>query len=688
VRHRADIQGLRAVAVLLVALNHAGIPSLTGGYVGVDVFFVLSGFLITGILLSQALRDGSVSLTEFYVRRARRILPAAVLTLVATSIAAHQLLNFVRARSVVEDSIWASLFAANIHFAGQGSDYFAQGQPPSPILHFWSLSAEEQFYLVWPTVLSLVLFGALFGRRLRSRRPDLRRALIVIAGAGIASLAWSIHSTRTSPSAAYFSTPARAWELALGAGLAVAATTARGIPTRLQIVMGWAGLGAVACAAVLFSDGTAFPGYAALLPAVGAALVIAAGLEREPGRLEAGRILSLRPFSYVGDRSYAFYLWHWPVLIIAAQYVGHELSLEANLLLLCGAFLLSIVSFRLVEDPLRRMRWPTRVGALSWPASAGAVVLVALVILGSIDKTARRFDAAAKAVRPLALVDTAAAADLERGPLQPLPPVVAAVRAAEREAPIPWPLTPPVGSLRDDIYRFPDGCTPRGRETRSRICRLGDTGGSKTIVVIGDSHAQMWMPTILNMAQRDRWVVIPFVKVSCIPRSWIVSSRGCGAWYRWTRTRASALHPDVTLIIGSWAGTWSPRRAIKTVRELSSVMKRSSGSVIVMSDPPGQRREPVDCLLDDRSTMKTCSTEPTRTQLETNAAITSDARRNGIGIVDTKGWFCARTRARRQLCPLVINQTITYVDRGHISQTYAQELAQPFRTAFRAELFR
>jgi len=690
VKHRADIQGLRAVAVLLVALNHAGIPFLPGGYVGVDVFFVLSGFLITGILLSQAQRDGRVSLTEFYVRRARRILPAAVLTLVATSIAAHQLLNFVRARSVVEDSVWASLFTANIHFAGQGSDYFAQGQPPSPILHFWSLSVEEQFYLVWPTVLSLVLFGALFGRRLRSRRPALGRALIVIAGAGIASLAWSIHSTHASPTTAYFSTPARAWELALGAGLALAAMTAHRIPARLQVVMGWAGLGAVACAAVLFSDGTAFPGYAALLPAVGAALVIGAGIEREPGRLEVGRILSLRPFGYVGDRSYAFYLWHWPVLIIAAQYVGHDLSPEANLLLLCGAFLLSIVSFRLVEDPLRRMRWPTRVGALSWPASAGAVVLVALVILGSLDKTAHRFDAAAKAVRPLALVDTAAAANLERVPQQPLPPVVAAVRAAEQEAPIPWPLTPPVGSLRDDIYRFPDGCTPRGGETRSRICRLGDTGGSKTIVVIGDSHAQMWMPSILNMAGRDRWVVIPFVKVSCIPRSWIVSSRGCGAWYRWTRTRASALHPDVTLIIGSWAGTWSPHRAIKTVRELSSVMKRSSGSVMVMSDPPGQRREPVDCLLDERSTMRTCSTEPTRTQLETNAAITSDARRNGIGVVDTKGWFCARTRApaRRQLCPLVINQTITYVDRGHVSQTYARELAQPFRTAFRAELFR
>ena len=314
-RHRADIQGLRAVAVLLVALNHAGIPFLSGGYVGVDVFFVLSGFLITGILLSQAERNGYVSLTEFYVRRARRILPAAVLTLVVTSIAAHHLLNFVRARSVVEDSVWASLFAANIHFARQGSDYFAQGQPPSPILHFWTLSAEEQFYLVWPTVLSLVLFGALFGRRLRLRRsvgaptirrPALGRALIVVVAAGTASLIWSIYSTRTSPTAAYFSTPARAWELALGAALAVVASTPRRVPARLRVVMGWAGLVAVASAAVLFSAETAFPGYAALLPALGAALVIGAGLRGQPSRLDVGRSLSLRPFRYVGDRAYAF----------------------------------------------------------------------------------------------------------------------------------------------------------------------------------------------------------------------------------------------------------------------------------------------------------------------------------------------------------------------------------------------
>ena len=679
--HRRDIQGLRAIAVLLVALAHAGVPFLKGGYVGVDVFFVLSGFLITGLLLSEALSSGRVSLAAFYVRRARRILPAAALTLIATSIAAHHLLNFVRAREVVQDSAWAALFSANVHFASTGSDYFQQGQPPSPIQHFWSLSAEEQFYLVWPSVLALVLFG------LFSRRASLKRLLVVVCALGGASLAWSIHETATSPTAAYFSSLTRAWELALGAALAVGALIVTRIPRRLQLGLGWAGLCAIAAAAVLYSDNTAIPGYAAFLPVAGAGLVIAAGLHREDP-FGAGRVLSVGPLRYVGDRSYAFYLWHWPVLILAAQHVGHDLSTEVNLLLLAGAFLLSIVSYKLVEDPLRKLRWPTRAGVLAWPASAAAVLLVGLMISGSIDKTAKRLEAAADTVQPALLVDTAAAASYEEPdePDAPLQPVVAAVRAAEQGAPIPSPLTPPVSRLRDDFYNFPSGCVPRGGRTRSRICRLGDTSSRKAIVVIGDSHAQMWMPTILDMAQRDGWVVLPLVKVSCIPRTWLEAGKPCNRWYRWAKQRATALRPDVALIVGSWAGTWAPTRAVRAVADLSRAVRSSSRSVIVLDDTPGQRRDPTDCLLDSHSNMRTCSNAQSKTQQQTSTAIRSNARNQGVGFMDSRGWFCAPTQ-RKILCPLVINQTITYVDRGHVSKTYALELYQPFRVAFRAQLF-
>ena len=225
--------------MLLVVLDHGGVPFLQGGYVGVDVFFVLSGYLITGLLLRQARDGGRVRLTDFYVRRARRILPAAVLTLVVTDVVAHQLLNVVRAREAVADSVWAAFFMANVHFARAGSDYFAQGQPPSPVQHYWTLAVEEQFYLVWPVA-----------ARRRARRWR--------CSAGGCSGSCSRQPRPRSPGRctapptdaayAYFSTATRAWELALGAALAIAARGCRhrrpGSGSRCICVAGGGVLGA------------------------------------------------------------------------------------------------------------------------------------------------------------------------------------------------------------------------------------------------------------------------------------------------------------------------------------------------------------------------------------------------------------------------------------------------------------
>jgi peptidoglycan/LPS O-acetylase OafA/YrhL len=376
--YRTDLQGLRAVAVLLVALDHAGVSFLRGGYVGVDVFFVLSGFLITGLLLAGASKRGYVSLVDFYARRARRILPAAALTLVVTTVVADQLLNYVRAKQVAWDSFWAGLFAANIHFAHQQTDYFARGQPPSSVLHYWSLAVEEQFYLVWPALLSLVLFGTLLGGRSRAARRRgsnapvvdgraARRLLVVIVLGAVASLIWSIHSTNVEPAAAYFSPFARAWELALGSALALGTARLKDVPAAVKSGVGWLGLLAIGVAAVVFSATTPFPGSAALLPTLGAALVIAAGMGRQQ-RLGVGRLLAVAPMRYIGDRSYAFYLWHWPPLVIALVYEGHELEVGVKLLLLLGAFLLSVVTYRLFENPIRRARWSVPASALLIPA--------------------------------------------------------------------------------------------------------------------------------------------------------------------------------------------------------------------------------------------------------------------------------------------------------------------------------
>jgi peptidoglycan/LPS O-acetylase OafA/YrhL len=696
--HRDDIQGLRAVAVLLVVLDHAGVSFLRGGYVGVDVFFVLSGFLITGILLAGAGKHGHVSFVDFYIRRARRILPAAALTLVATIVAAYYLLNYVRAKEAVWDSFWAAFFAANIRFAHEGTDYFAQGQPPSPVQHYWSLAVEEQFYLVWPALLSLTLFGVMRLRRSRAHRNSsgaeqspwaTRRLLIVLMLIVAASLAWSIYDTNRLPADAYFSTFTRAWELALGAALAVGAATVSRLPAASRALLGWLGLAAIGVAATTFSGSTPFPGYVALLPTVGTALVIAAGLGDRTPRLGVGRLLGVAPMRYIGDRSYSFYLWHWSVIVIAVLYVGHELSVGKKLILLLGAFAISIVTFRFFENPIRQTRWRPAFSAMLVPASVGAVVIVTLVTLGSINGKILHSERASAAVAPVTSSLAGSSTNAFRS--RALPTVVAAVKAARRGAPIPSGLVPPVSKLLDSqyLYDFPPGCAPGDTQTTSQVCRLGDTASAKTIVVFGDSHAQMWMPAILAMAELDSWTVVPLVKSRCVVSAWIGHGypgtqsailRECHAWYRWAVRQAQRLRPDVTLMAGCCgAADGATADAAKAgYSSLAAAMKRFSKSVVLVADDDGIDKQPVDCLLARNATMRSCTTIQTTTRFAFNDDLGVLARKRNFGFLKTRDWFCFQYE-----CPMVVGHTIVYRDLGHITKPYALILAAPFRAAFR-----
>ena len=681
--HRADIQGLRALAVLLVVLAHAGVGFLPGGFVGVDVFFVLSGFLITGLLLAEVRATGSVSLIYFYVRRAGRILPAAALTLVATDVAAFILLNFLRAREVVHDSLYTAAFAANFRFAARGVDYFAQAEPPSPLLHYWSLAVEEQFYLVWPALLSIVTFGLALTRRRAGRRPDRPLLLVVVLLSSI-SLGWSMHLTATLPAGAYFSPLTRAWELGLGAALAVGASTLVRVPPVSRLVMGWTGLLAIAAAAVLFSARTPFPGFAALLPTFGAALAIAAGIGDRHSRLAVARLLALRPLCIVGDRSYAFYLWHWPMLILADQYVGYELSVTVKLALLVGAFLLSCVSYALVENPIRRRTRSRRAAGVVLGVSTAAVLGAAALSLSAIASEERRFNAPAASASlvasPVALVSYRTPAGSE----QALPDVVAAVEAARRGDPIPSGLDPPIGKLRriSPEYVLPNGCMSRGESSKStsKVCRVGDTTSHKMIVLVGDSHALMWLPAVLEMAWRDGWVVVPLLRTGCMPNRWVTNEgpATCRAWYRWALREDRLLHPRLTLIGGSIGER--PSATVEAAADgtiaMASALK-SYGAVVVIGDPEGLSEDPTDCVLSSHASMTTCTTRwPPATLLPYNR-VAATTKHLGIGFIATRGFFCFERQ-----CPTVIGRTVAYWDNSHITAAYAVQIADPFRTAF------
>ena len=694
------------MAVLLVVFCHAGVSSLQGGYVGVDVFFVLSGFLITGLLTAGATKSGYASLADFYSRRARRILPAAALTLVVTDVVAYALLNFVRAKAVFQDSIPASLFVANFHFIDQGANYFAQSQPPSPIQQFWTLSVEEQFYLVWPLIVLLVLAGVSLRRRAQSagshRHPPttlsaLRRLDVAIALIVAASLAWSVYYTHHDPAAAYFSTFTRAWELGLGAALSIAAARVARLPAQLRAALGWVGLGCIGVAAVSFSASTSFPGYAAVLPCAGAVLVILAGLGEGEASLAPGRVLSLWPFRYVGDRSYALYLWHWPALIIAMQYVGHRLSVGTNLLLVAGAFLLSIVSYAAVENPIRRMRWtPSYKALVLWPVSVLAVLLVAGWGIGRVDSEATRLASAGAPIFPGYSADSAAvtssAGSSSQTLLDPssnggaLSAVIGAVQAARRGTAVPAALTPPASQLLNDYYHVPGYCSPGLDQSRSSVCAFGTGSAGHTVLVFGDSHAQMWMPAIEYMADQDRWLVRAVWKSGCSPDMWwklTGASAACRAWFPWAVRTAQSVHANVVLLPINFGGLGSnPAAAGAGVSTLVRDFARPGTRVLVMGDDYPQTVQPVDCLLQANAKLESCMLRPSGAETAISRDIRSGATSAGAKYIDVTGWFCYQGE-----CPMVIGDTVVPRDSsGHITTSYAGELGEVFRVAFRGAL--
>jgi peptidoglycan/LPS O-acetylase OafA/YrhL len=360
---RPDIQGLRALAVVAVVLDHTvGFPG--GGFVGVDMFFVLSGFLITGLLLREYEATGRISLAAFYRRRALRILPAALLVILVTLGIAALVFNSSRFDRTVVDGLWSSLFVANWHFLDVGTDYFAAAGPVSPLQHYWSLAVEEQFYLVWP---GLILVTLLIARRAGARRQRRIPGGLILALTA-ASFAWALWESRSAPTQAYFSTVSRGWELGVGALLAVHADRWRGIPPATRSVLGWSGLAVIVVALVVVRGDTGFPAPAALLPVLGTALVILAGTgavsaaSAGPGADDRG--YSLPPLTnpvsgYLGDISYSLYLWHWPVLVLLASVVpaGTRFYFSVVLIITLG---LSVAGFHLVEDPLRRSRLARR----------------------------------------------------------------------------------------------------------------------------------------------------------------------------------------------------------------------------------------------------------------------------------------------------------------------------------------
>ena len=706
---------MRALAVMLVLLYHADIPGFPGGYIGVDVFFVLSGFLITGLLIRELRATGRISLPAFYARRARRLLPAAGLTLLVTLIASALLLPPLRVTDVAADTAAAGIYASNIRFALQATDYLASELPPSPILHFWSLGVEEQFYLVWPALLTLVAGSAFAAGRLRA---GIRRVGVALAIVFVASLALGIWLTPLSQPWAFFSLPTRAWELALG-GLLALPIASRVLSQRTAPWAGWIGVGLIVTSGVVLDDGTLFPGTAALLPTIGAGLVILAGLGQD-GEDPAPRsvpgpavVLSLAPLRYLGRISYSLYLWHWPILVLPAVMAGGPLPDVLRVALAGAAILVASASQRWVEEPIRHGRIagtrPRRV--LAFAGAVTIAVAAAGIAVGSVSQASLRPSGPTVGGR-IDDVEPLTGARPSQAPGGPnaspgATPGVGAGSPAGTVAPttlpplnaaaVPADLVPSLAETREDIpVLYSDGCHLSPAAVDSGECAFGDVNSPTTLVLFGDSHAAQWFPTLERIAVERGWRLVSLTKSACpstdLPIWSILYKRSydeCAAWREAAFERIDAERPALVVVSNArhysiaidgklaWSTDHEDVWSAGLDRTLER-LRKPGREVVLIGDTVRQTIDPPVCLsdhLDDAGACTTPYAEAVGTErLRLDREVASAA---GAVFVDPTPWMCVTDP-----CPTVIGRFLIYRDTHHMTATYARGLARVLEAEF------
>ena len=651
---RPDIEGLRAVAICAVLLAHAGVGVAAGGFTGVDVFFVISGFLITQLLVRELDRTGGISLTRFFAGRVKRLMPQVLTVIVVVVVASSLLLSPVRADLVASDVMAAGAYAMNWRLSAEAGDYFAAGDADRPLDHFWSLAVEEQFYLVWPLLLLVVAWCA--RRRAGGSHGVLIAALAAIAAA---SFGLAVHRAAAAPEQAYFCAPARAWELALG-GLLAIGLAGRRLGRRSAAAAAWGGAAAIAAATLVLDAGTPMPGVPALLPVLGAVALLAAGTCARPPA--PTRVLMTAVPRFVGRISYAWYIWHWPALVFATAAWGAPSAGEAVVIIL-ASLVPTLLTHRWIEEPLRRskahLRRPRTIllAALAGPAAA---VASGVALSASVPSVAALPASAAEGAGQLA----------RTGEIQAS---ASALRPRPRDA----------GDDRGEPYD--DGCLVSERATRSPRCVYGARHPRLTVVLFGDSHAMQLFPALEHVALRRRWRVVDLTKAGCPPSAAPVVSPlsrrrypECDAWREYALRRIERdERPALVLAAGS-----AHHRVLKGGRQLGGdpgvralaegwrpVLRRlraAARHVIAVTDPP---RAPLDvpaCVSAHLRELRRCAFARGRATARAQAVSEVLRTVDGIRVLDPTDVLCLE-----DLCPGVIGDVLVYRNSGHLTASFA-----------------
>lgn len=651
---RAEIQYLRAAAVCAVLLYHLWPNRIPGGYAGVDIFFVISGFLITSQLV-RGMSSAEFSFATFYARRARRILPSALVVLAATALAVVAFVGLENWSNFFREILASTLFVENWILAADSVDYLAQDNDPSPVQHYWSLAVEEQFYLAWP-----LLLWATFGIARRAG-SDARRAILwSIAATAIASLVASILITMTDPAGAYFSTVTRVWEFAAGGLLAVVlgsrVVTARPARIALQVV-GWGG---VAATMILITPETPFPGYAALLPVGAALLVIAAGVP--DASIGPQRIA--RPILIVAEISFALYLWHWPLIVIADQLVVGPLDTVQKIVILGVSFVLAWLTTRYVEMPIRRLSL-TGASTKRMLVGAGAALAVVSVFVASLLFASYRVTttlASAADAQAVSVSECVGAGFLD--PANDCDGVTF-------EGLAPTPLL----AVDDKPLVYSQGCWDKSETVIT--CTLGQPGASTRVALLGDSHAIALSPALDVVGKQFDWSIDTYFKSACpffsgqpppTPSAVIAT---CFSWNaNVSEALGSATPYDLAFVTYSdgLKILGAREEAVESFRQAWQPLIARGTTIVVIRDFPGVG-EGLDCLIKSVGTPEACAVTQASGESEDYAVAAAEGV-DGVVVVDLTDLLC-----RDGMCQVAVGGVTVYRDSHHLTKTFSETLA-------------
>lgn len=674
-RFLPHVQGLRAIAVLAVVLFHFWPGRISGGYVGVDIFFVISGYLITGHLLREIETTGRVRLAGFWARRARRLLPASLLVLLfcALVVGSPYLFPTSQLPAEIREIIASTFYVENWSLAFSSTDYLAHSGEPTTVQHYWSLSLEEQFYVVWPL---LMLLAAWIG--VRFARGHVRQwTLIVLGAVSLASFAFCVWFTATNPAPAYFVTPARMWEFGVGAALALLPALKLRHPLA-QLVLGWGGLIAILYAVFRFDGETPFPGFAALVPVLGTAAVIVAA--RADRWWFAGRVLAIRPAQFLGNVSYSLYLWHWPLIVIAPSVPFWGLTIYHRVALLVICVVLAWLTKRFVEDPARRWRVLTaRRPRVSLWASLVAMIVVAAVALGSWAANAQTYDRGVAAIAQLrenppecfgaASVTDASCAGTDFGTeILPAPGFASADRPSQEQ------------------------CFVQLNDTRPVTCEFGsDAEGAPQIALVGDSHAFQLLPTLIRIADERGWHLTTLLKGACPWNETPLTTPGAfgEACQQWRQNALSTIDQrgfDAIVTAGlattpySSAGYASSHdAAVAGYRGAWSKALGSGIPIITVVDNPTWENDPNKCLRTQG--FGKCDGARSEVLAKHDPIADAAAGTEGVTLLDFTDVFCGADE-----CSPVVGGANIYRDQDHLTVSFVDSLAPQWSAAIQAAL--